>query len=366
MARNLVICCDGTSNDVTGDPTNVLKLYRILRRDESQLTYYAPGVGTVSDPTNKTGVGKWISRRLDLGFGLSLRENVCDIYRFLASHYETGDQIFLFGFSRGAYAVRAVAGMIQFLGLLRVEQIGMERHAWSIYADDDGKLRGTERFKAGRRFANAFSIHPKPQVHFLGGWDTVSSFGWLWNMRTLPHTSNNPNVKHVRHAVALDERRAMFQQNLVWRNEANESFEEVWFAGGHGDVGGGWPDDQSQLSKIPLKWMVESAVSQGLLLERHNVKDYFRNWHRRASKRVVKSQAGLPYNDALRGPWWLVEMFPRRMWDPKSRRLRWTRPHLARRRRLPFGAAIHCSVGEIMAKDRRYRPRGVAVEAGLD
>lgn len=357
MPRNLVICCDGTSNDVTGDSTNVLKLYRTLRKDDSQLTYYSPGVGTVSDPTTKTAIGKWISRRIDLGFGLSLRENACNIYQFLVSHYEEGDRIFLFGFSRGAYTVRAVAGMIEFLGLLRPEQTGMERHAWSIYADDDSRLSINERFKSGRRFSNAFTIQPKPRIHFLGAWDTVSSFGWLWNLRTLPYTANNPAILHLRHAVAIDERRAMFQQNLCRRNEANESFEEVWFAGGHGDVGGGWPEERSQLSKLAFRWIMEAAVEKGLQLERHNVKNYFRSWRR---KRPPEPPAQLPaFNDALAGGWWLVECAPRRLWDPKSRRMRWTRPHLARRRQIPFGASIHTSVGELIEKDTRYRPPGI-------
>ncbi|HBE71527.1 MAG TPA: hypothetical protein DDW52_25555 [Planctomycetaceae bacterium] len=351
MPKNLVICCDGTSNDVTGNPTNVLKLFRMLRRDDSQLTYYSPGVGTVSDPTTKTGIGKWISRRIDLGFGLSLRENVCSIYQFIASHYQPGDQIYLFGFSRGGYTVRAVAGMIEFLGLLRPEQSGMERHAWSIYADDDGRLTTSERFKAGRRFASAFTIYPKPQIHFLGAWDTVSSFGWLWNMRTLPHTSNNASIRHVRHAVSLDERRAMFQQNLCRQNPANKTFEQVWFAGGHGDVGGGWPEEHSYLSKVAFKWMLDAATEHGLLLQRKN---YFRYWNR--TKTTNHPPEPPRPNDALRGGWWLVELAPRRMWDPKSRRLRWTRPHLARRRRLPFGAAVHCSVGDLMQRNPAYRP----------
>ncbi|GAB5402522.1 MAG: DUF2235 domain-containing protein [Aureliella sp.] len=360
MSRNIVICCDGTSNDVTGHPTNVLKLYRTLQKDESQLTYYSPGVGTVSDPTTKTAIGKWISRRIDLGFGLSLRENACNIYQFLVTNYRDGDKIYLFGFSRGAYTVRAVAGMIEFLGLLRPEQAGMERHAWSIYADDDSRLSVSERFKAGRKFSSAFTIQPKPRVHFLGAWDTVSSFGWLWNLRTLPYTSNNPLVRHVRHAVALDERRAMFQQNLCRRNEANETFEEVWFAGGHGDVGGGWPENQSRLSKISFRWMLEAAVEQGLHLERHNVKDYFRSWRRRKPPEPVKDPP--PYNEALEGAWWLVECLPRRLWDPRSRRMRWTRPHLARRRRVPFGAAIHTSVGDLIDRCPAYRPDAIVAK----
>lgn len=358
MPKNIVICCDGTSNDVTGDATNVLKLYRILERSDQQLTYYSPGVGTVSDPTTKTAFGKWLSRRIDLGFGLGLRENACDIYQFLAAHYQPGDQIFLFGFSRGAYTLRAVAGMIQLLGLLRLEQVGMERHAWSIYADDDSKFRGHARFKAGRRFSQFFSVQPKPRIHFLGAWDTVSSFGWLWNLRTLPHTANNPRISHVRHAVSLDERRAMFQQNLVRRNAANESFEEVWFAGGHSDVGGGWPDEKSSLSKITLRWMVEAAVNKGLLLERPGRRDFFGSW--KTPDAVTQQPAKSPVNNALRGAWWLVELVPRRLWDPKSGRTRWSLPHFAKRRRVPFGAAIHVSVRDVMARDSQYRPPGVA------
>src|SRR5439155_24700396 len=113
------------------------------------------------------------------------------------------------------------------------------------------------------KFRRAFSR--KVQVDFLGLWDTVSSIGWAWNPKYLQFTANNPIVKTVRHAVALDERRAYFLQNL-WGHDPHLStdIQQVWFPGVHCDIGGGYREQQAGLSKITLKWMVDQATSFGL------------------------------------------------------------------------------------------------------
>ncbi len=213
MAKNLVICCDGTSNDVSSDSTNVLRLYRCLERSDQQLAYYDAGVGTVADPTKLTWFGKQFSRKLDMGIGLSVRENACRCYRFLCEHYRAEDRVFLFGFSRGAYTVRALAGMVHFLGLVRPELENLDRLAWNIYANDDQSLAVGRRFEAGNRFRKAFGIEQSPRIHFVGVWDTVSTFGFIWNLRTVPFSANNPSIAHIRHALSIDEHRACFQPN---------------------------------------------------------------------------------------------------------------------------------------------------------
>lgn len=331
MNKNIVLCCDGTSNDFTGQPTNVLKLFSCLRNTPEQLCHYAPGVGTVADPTTRTSWGRYWSRRIDMGIGHSVREAVCQLYRFLSMHYVPGDRIFLFGFSRGAYAIRSLAGMIRFLGLLRSEQIGLERHAWSLYAQEDHHLDRSQRFRSGNRFSRLYCLAERPQLHFLGAWDTVSSFGWLWNLRTLPFTAENSLVRHIRHAVARDERRAMFQPNLFRQHAKNESFQEIWFPGGHGDVGGGWPDEFSGLSRVTLEWMAAQAEAESLLLDRARLDEWLGN--------SQGNQAlDLQVHEALRGPWWLIELLPRRQWNPRRERVAWTWPHLGRRRRPPEDA----------------------------
>ena len=360
-----MVCCDGTSNDVTGDSTNVLRLFRSLIRSDQQLTYYDPGVGTVSDPTANVMFSKWLSRNMDMGMGFSIRKNVCNVYGFLARYYRPGDDIYLFGFSRGAYIARAVAGMIHFLGLIRPEQTGIEPHAWSLYANDDSKLTDKDRFQSAHRFRATFSLKERPNIHFIGAWDTVSSFGWFWNLRTLPYTSDNPSIANVYHAVAIDERRAMFQPNRFRPSVSNhDSFEEVWFAGGHGDVGGGWPEPVSGLSKITLQWMCDAAFTKGLLIE-SKLLDRFLGKTQSNDNKYVPASCLAPVNSALQGIWWLIEFLPRRQWDHKAKRQRWVRPHLARRRRIAEDAIIHPSVYEKIRADITYNPVGLPPSIGM-
>ncbi len=156
MAKNIVICVDGTCSDVVCDSTNVLRLFRSLLRSEHQTVYYDSGVGTVSDPSKLTWLSKTIYRKLDGAIGHSVRDNVCRAYQFLVKTWEPHDRIYLFGFSRGAYAVRALAGMIHFLGLVQPELTGLDRLAWTVYADDNHNLPISKRFEAGNRFKRSF------------------------------------------------------------------------------------------------------------------------------------------------------------------------------------------------------------------
>ncbi|MEO0531970.1 MAG: DUF2235 domain-containing protein [Planctomycetota bacterium] len=340
MERNLVVCCDGTSNDVTGDITNVVRMYRALEQSDRQVIFYDPGVGTMSDPTKKTTWGKKISRYLDLGIGLSVRDNVCDAYRFLVNHYRSGDKIYLFGFSRGAYTVRALAGMLHMVGLLRPELTGTERHAWSVYADEEGTLAGDKRFMGADAFKQTFSVQPGPGVELIGVWDTVAAYGWFWDLRSAPYTAYNPSVRHVRHAVAIDERRALFRPNRFHppENHTHTSIEEVWFTGTHGDVGGGWPEDRSGLAKIALGWMFEEVAPLGL---------HFKEGGREQQLQPPTTPTpGIDYNavnNSMVWKWKPLELLPRRQWNQKKGRKAWLLPHLGRRRPLPADAVIHPS-----------------------
>ncbi len=186
MVKNIVICIDGTSSDVICDSTNVLRLFRCLLRSEHQTVYYDSGVGTVTDPSKITWISKTISRKLDSAIGHSVRDNVCRAYQFLVRAYEPGDRIYLFGFSRGAYAVRALAGMVHFLGLVQPELTGLDRLAWTVYADDHQNLPISKRFEAGHRFKRSFTRPEPVRIHFVGVWETVSAFGWMWNCAPFP------------------------------------------------------------------------------------------------------------------------------------------------------------------------------------
>lgn len=340
MAKNIVLCCDGTNNEITGDSTNVLRLFRTLIRDERQIAYYDAGVGTLADPAAITRTRKLISRKLDSALGLTVHENFCEAYRFLARTYQPDDRIFLFGFSRGAYTLRALAGAIHFLGLVRPELEGLASLAWAVYADDDQSLPVGQRFGGGRRFRKAFSVDPSPTLHFVGVWDTVSSFGFFWNFRTLPFTANNPSIVHARHALAMDERRGAFDANL-FRPESvaqHASFKQVWFAGVHSDVGGGYPEKEGTLSKVLLIWMLREAVAHGLLTDPAAEARYLSD-----PQRFPADPLG-PIHDSVQGVWKCAEWLPRKVWNDTQRKMTWVAPNFGQRRSIKDPAVLHRSV----------------------
>jgi len=222
-------------------------------------------------------------------------------------YYQDGDQIFIFGFSRGAYTARALAAMLYKVGLLTQGNEELIPFAWDVFK----KERDTKLYAA---FRHTFSR--KVSVHFLGLWDTVSSVGWFWNPQYLQFTANNPIVQRVRHAVALDERRAYFVQNL-WGHDPREPTDilQVWFPGTHCDVGGGFVEAQAGLSKIALKWMVEQAkafglginpVAQAVVLPVSDTQDY------------VAPNPAATLHESLHGLWWIVEYLPKRIKDPAA------------------------------------------------
>lgn len=358
MNKNIVICCDGTSNDVASDATNVLRLFRSLIRDERQIAWYDSGVGTLADPTKLTAFGRKLSQKLDMGIGHSVRENVCAAYRFLTRTYQPGDQIFLFGFSRGAYTVRALAGMIHFLGLVRPELEGLDRLGWSIFADDNKSLPTSKRFEAGNRFKKAFALEHPVRVHFTGVWDTVSAFGWIWDLRSVPYTANNPSIDHVRHAVSIDEHRALFQPNLIRPKDPAQhiSFKEFWFAGAHADVGGGYPEADNGLAKIALEWMFGEAEANDCLIDAAQ-KEVFLG---RSPKRTDLSKPDplATAHNSTQGFWNALEFIPRKQWNHNAtpERMQWFWPNFYRRRAIPEGATFHTSVETKLQNDPSYRP----------
>ena len=265
-ARNLVVCCDGTWND-PGDeddgvaaPSNVVKLLNAVNlesTDPPQLTQYQPGVGT-GGPLDKLAGGA-------MGFGL--QQDIRDCYYWLADKYRPGDRIFLFGFSRGAFTARCLAGMICRLGI--VDREG-ERPL-----DDLVQQAYVRGYRNREDLSRDLFVTDSEQVHFLGVWDTVGALGvpdgkvllqWLDDpIRYQFHdTALSPNVAHARHAVAIDERRGSFSPTL-WKEEskdAHEDAKELWFPGVHSDIGGGYRE--RGLSDGALMWMMDEARGCGL------------------------------------------------------------------------------------------------------
>ncbi|KAL5520131.1 hypothetical protein ACEPAG_1791 [Sanghuangporus baumii] len=202
--RVLVLCFDGTSNQYDAENTNVVKFFAMLRKDcdDEQLCYYQTGVGTYLPPGTWSSVGMWIAKVMDEAVAWYLDAHVMDGYRFVMQNYRPGYKITIFGFSRGAYTARALAGFLTKIGLLPRDNEEQVTFAYKMYkrTDADGLVLAAG-FKA--TFCRPVNIE------FLGVWDTVASTGILMS-RDLPFTTNNSMIKTFRHALSLDERRAKF------------------------------------------------------------------------------------------------------------------------------------------------------------
>lgn len=297
--KNIVICCDGTGNDFGDKNSNVVKLFSVLEKNtERQLVYYDPGVGTPSTYDAFNPITKKLKYAFGAAFGYGLSEKIINAYKFLMKHYEAGDRLYFFGFSRGAYCIRALAGLINTCGLLHANSENLVPEAMRLYHDRSKKDIATA-------FKKTFS-RPCP-IHFVGPWDTVSSVGWVWNPVTFQATGNNPSVKFVRHAIAIDERRAFFRTNLWGKlkpedNAIQQDVKQVWFAGVHSDVGGSYTLEASGLSNIALEWMLVEASEKGLFID--NIK-----------AREIVNQIPDPHlkdqNFSLTGAWYIGEIWPK-------------------------------------------------------
>jgi uncharacterized protein (DUF2235 family) len=270
--KRLVVCCDGTWNrpdhidQGVAAPTNVAKLALALaERDgdgNAQLLHYQAGVGT----------RRW-ERLLGGGLGVGLSRNVQECYRFLVDNYEPGDKLYLFGFSRGAFTARSTVGLVRNAGILRTEHRDRIKEAYGLYRRPDKDSRPTGI--AAELFRRSYS-HSEVYVDFVGVWDTVGALGipidgfrppLLTKLWTFHDTRLSRYVLHAYHAIAIDERRRPFRPTL-WEKQddaEDQTLEQVWFAGVHCDVGGGYRDPA--LSEIPLLWMAAKAHACGLALK---------------------------------------------------------------------------------------------------
>lgn len=340
MGKNIVICCDGTNNDFTGDATNVLRLFRSLVKDERQVSFYDPGVGTLSDSRYLIRGRNKLRRVLDGAVGHTLRDNWCEAYKFLSAAYQPGDRVFIFGFSRGAYTARALAGGVHMLGLARAECENLIPYAWVTYSGDGGEDAAAKQFGGAGAFRKFFSRPDcidrpgEPLIRFLGVWDTVSSLGWIWNYLTMPYTSSNPSVGIARHAVAIDERRACFRHNLLTpstlRAGGPQDCQEVWFAGVHSDIGGGYPAEESGLAKLSLEWMYREAEAAGLLVDPEEKARFLGG-----AKGESKPDSLGKLHTSLTPMWYPLEFLPRRAFNYQARKKKWRWPNFWKPRTLP-------------------------------
>ena len=269
--KRLVVCCDGTWNKPDNETiTNVEKIARTVQSDPGatsgayQLVYYISGVGA----------GSYAADRLLGGaFGFGLFHNVIACYRFLAQNYEQGDEIFIIGFSRGAYTARSVAGMVARVGLLTKLSLVEERLPEAVHMYQRRDMPQGVYGASADEFKHDH-CHPA-KVNFLGVFDTVGALGVPGFMRFAPRFNDvqlSDDVLCARHALAVDETRVKFAPTL-WEaptDDANAPTEDdrvkqVWFEGAHSDVGGGYRD--TGLSDTSLLWMAREAHEAGLVFD---------------------------------------------------------------------------------------------------
>ncbi|KZO94580.1 hypothetical protein CALVIDRAFT_599948 [Calocera viscosa TUFC12733] len=304
--RRLVLCFDGTANLFDETNTNVVRLVSYLKKDDlqEQQVYYQTGVGTYIKPGWMMPMTVQVMQTLDEGFAWDLSSHIIGGYKFLMQNWTPGSKISIFGFSRGAYTARALAGMLHKVGLLSRGNEEQIPFAFKMYQNQAGA-----GWDMSDGFKNTFCHYVR--VDFLGVWDTVASVG-VFNAKDLPFSASDHDIRVFRHAISLDERRCKFKANL-WQQPfippnsdtvggntdgpkalsyhplnghgAHDSIaeeqddagsvdmffeehngrtdvEEVWFSGGHGDVGGGNVKNKTRSSanRIPLTWMIREIV----------------------------------------------------------------------------------------------------------
>ncbi|TFK50826.1 hypothetical protein OE88DRAFT_1630420 [Heliocybe sulcata] len=207
--RRLVIALDGTLNQFGLKYSNVVDIYRRITKDDQQITYYNSGIGTYANPSRRFSLKMFstaIDSAVDLAIAWNFERIILEAYEWLSERYQEGDQIFLFGFSRGAYQVRVLAGMIERVGIIYPgNRAQMPFLCISLAVRSNSCLISDEDMS--RSFKAKFSVTAR--VHFLGLWDTVSSVG-IFRGKGFPLTHESEHVCYIRHALALDECRVKF------------------------------------------------------------------------------------------------------------------------------------------------------------
>ncbi|KAF9022154.1 hypothetical protein BDZ89DRAFT_1137517 [Hymenopellis radicata] len=406
--RTMVLCFDGTGDKFGGDNSNVVNFFGALKKNncKEQLVYYQTGIGTyvTSQAPSLTSSTAFFDKLVDKVLGVYIDAHVMAGYEYIMQNYEEGDKICIFGFSRGAYTARALAGMIHKVGLLPRCNFQQVPFAYKMYARDDAKgWAQSVEFKA------AFSIDVK--IEFLGVWDTVGAIGIF--PRNLPFTCSNTHVRHFRHALALDERRVRFipifgqvpgvnchacdaggkrafSNSDDWQDFVEPTdAEEVWFAGCHADVGGGSVANNvpHSLARIPLRWMIRQCflVDTGIMFDEARLRKLGMDGAD-LYPYVKPRPPPVPYaltpavatteeeEDALDAMcdvydqlslvkvWWLLELIPAKLDYHSESDRKWTF-NCGRPRRIPIthlrdGVKVHRSVKLRMeAKGLNYEPR---------
>jgi len=274
--KRIAIFCDGTWN--TPDKaengkhcqTNVVKMANALCTTSTdgttQLLYYDTGIGSE---------GSMSKRVFDGATGTGISGKILQAYHFVINNYDRGDELFLFGFSRGAFTVRSLAGLVRNSGILKVENLNLVEKAYSIYRSRHPRYQPREI--EATLFRKTFAVEETTKIKFIGVWDTVGALGnplflhGILSSRNQFHdTDLSTRISNAYHALAIDEKRKNFEATL-WHQQAgskDQVLEQVWFPGVHSDVGGGYPESETGLSDIALQWMLEKAKNCKLNFDR--------------------------------------------------------------------------------------------------
>lgn len=264
--KRIIVCCDGTWNadDTQTNDTNVAMLARSIHASQQtggnlQIVLYLRGVGTT---------GLRLESWIEGATGIGVDDNIRSAYQFVAQNYLPGDEIYLFGFSRGAFTARSLAGLITACGILFRQSLSALPDAWIYYR--------SPKPHSPAAFAQKYKVdsHLEPTITFLGVWDTVGSLGIPGSLLAASNkekfafhdTSPSPLVKHAVQALAIDEHRRDFTPTF-WTGAVppGVTIQQVWFVGAHSDVGGGYKT--RSLADIPLVWMAKQAEVAGLALD---------------------------------------------------------------------------------------------------
>jgi uncharacterized protein (DUF2235 family) len=342
--KRIIICCDGTWNtpdaavNGTPCPTNVVKIAEAVSPHAPdgtrQLLYYDAGVGTA---------GSRARRAFDGATGSGLSASILKAYDFLMHHYDAGDELMLFGFSRGAFTVRSLAGFIRNSGVLRLSAASRVDHAFALYRSRSKASH--PRAREATLFRRTYAVEDVTPVHFIGVWDTVGSLGnplllngFISSRFRFHDTDLSTSVAHACQALAIDEKRLHFRHAL-WHQQPGappgQTLRQLWFAGVHADVGGGYAD--ARPSRHALHWLAQQAQRHGLGLD--------------PAPEASAPDAADELHESRRGPYRLLPPYHRPIGEVKPGRG-------------PAHEAVHESALRRFELDDSYRPPGLVAYLG--
>ncbi|PHR60968.1 MAG: hypothetical protein COA43_04815 [Robiginitomaculum sp.] len=393
--KNIIICLDGTGNQIEENISNVLKLYRTLDKDgtdkQKQVAFYDQGVGTIGQQYTWGVLTQKLWSFLGLATGQGLDKNVLKAYKFISENYHeeeikykngksktVRDRIYIFGYSRGAHTARVLAAFIYNMGLIKPAQLHLAGAALTAYKRATQK-KGIEELIHFNKITQPYT----PAIEFIGVWDTVSSMIvprkdrlLLPAIEKLRNTRNNPCVKVFRHAMSINENRYMFRLD-TWdepqefkpnvhspKKIADQDIFQVWFAGYHGDVGGGNKRADSGISQYPLCWMIKEVMQHGLIFNTRMV-DYVAlgvPYTKDTEYNYPKPDHKAKIHSSVKSLWLILEILLKftkyREWMGKGKRfsffgfyIPWWEP-----RPIPVDANVHDSAINRRADVQGYNP----------